>query len=64
MHTYELLCEQTLPLPLVSTFEFFKDPANLSRITPPWLNFEIRSRKLEMEQRKRSSLQWILFSGF
>ncbi len=50
MATYELRCEQRFPLSLVETFEFFKDPANLSRITPPWLNFVIRTRDLRMEK--------------
>ena len=48
MATYELRCEQLFPLSLKETFEFFKDPANLSRITPPWLNFVIRTRDLGM----------------
>lgn len=33
---------QVLPAPLEEVFAFFKDPLNLSIITPPWLNFRVR----------------------
>jgi ligand-binding SRPBCC domain-containing protein len=31
----------TAPTPIRRVFGFFEDPRNLSRITPPWLNFKI-----------------------
>lgn len=36
--------------PLNQTFEFFRDPANLGKITPPWLNFKIVSKDVEMRE--------------
>ena len=38
---YVLERRQWLPLPLRETFAFFAEPANLPRITPPWLGFRI-----------------------
>lgn len=38
---YVLERRQWLPLSLERTFGFFADPANLARITPPWLGFRI-----------------------
>ena len=35
--------ETILPTPIDETFAFFADPANLEKLTPAWLNFQIRS---------------------
>jgi len=43
MKVHELRCAQQFPHGVDETFSFFKDPANLSRITPPWLSFSIRT---------------------
>jgi ligand-binding SRPBCC domain-containing protein len=41
METYQLQTEIWLPRSRQQVFEFFADPRNLERITPPWLGFEI-----------------------
>ena len=38
---YTLLARQWVPRPLDDVFAFFERPANLPRITPPWLGFRI-----------------------
>lgn len=35
--------ETVVPAPLDETFAFFADASNLERLTPPWLNFRIRT---------------------
>ena len=39
----ELRCDTVIPASIDRTFAFFADAANLERLTPPWLNFEIRT---------------------
>jgi hypothetical protein len=41
--TYRLERQQWLPLPPDAVFPFFERPENLARITPPWLDFRIRT---------------------
>ena len=36
--------------PLEETFKVFEDPQNLSRITPPWLNFAVISKNVQMRK--------------
>ena len=35
--------EAVVPASIDDTFAFFSDAANLERLTPPWINFRIRS---------------------
>ena len=35
--------EAVVPAPLDETFAFFSEAANLERLTPPWINFRIRT---------------------
>ncbi|MDQ3486639.1 MAG: hypothetical protein M3468_02780, partial [Acidobacteriota bacterium] len=35
--------ETIVPTPLEETFAFFSDAVNLEKLTPSWLNFQIRS---------------------
>jgi ligand-binding SRPBCC domain-containing protein len=41
MGVYTLRREQVIPRPLEEVFQFFSDAANLQKITPQWLNFQI-----------------------
>lgn len=36
--------EAVVPVSLDETFAFFSDARNLERLTPPWLNFDVRTR--------------------
>ncbi|NNE10571.1 MAG: SRPBCC family protein, partial [Gemmatimonadetes bacterium] len=48
---YELKTEQLIPRPLDEVFAFFADASNLSRLTPPWLDFRIVSETpIRMEE--------------
>lgn len=47
----DLRSEVVAPVPLAAAFAFFADAWNLERITPPWLNFRIRTpRPVEMRE--------------
>lgn len=41
MKTFNFATEIWLAAPRDRVFEFFADPSNLERLTPPWLRFEI-----------------------
>jgi ligand-binding SRPBCC domain-containing protein len=43
MKLYQLKTSQKLPISSETAWKFFSNPANLSKITPPWLNFEVRT---------------------
>lgn len=43
LKVYELEREQWVPRPLTEVFDFFSRAEHLGRITPPWLNFRIRT---------------------
>lgn len=44
-HLQTLEREHWIPRPLEEIFTFFGNAENLERITPPWLNFQILSRR-------------------
>lgn len=50
MRTYLLECELLVKRPLKETFAFFENPANLGKITPPWLSFNIVTKDVAMQQ--------------
>lgn len=50
MRTYSLHCELLVKRSLKETFAFFENPANLGKITPPWLSFNIVSKDVTMRQ--------------
>lgn len=43
MKLYQLKASQKLPISKETAWNFFSNPANLSKITPSWLNFEVKS---------------------
>jgi ligand-binding SRPBCC domain-containing protein len=43
MKIYQLKTSQKIPISLEKAWNFFSSPANLSKITPSWLNFEVRT---------------------
>jgi ligand-binding SRPBCC domain-containing protein len=46
---YRLEAEVWLPAPRHEVFEFFGDPGNLQLLTPPWLDFSIKSELKAIE---------------
>lgn len=50
MRTYKLHCEMLVKRPLKETFAFFENPANLGKITPSWLNFNLVTKDIAMAQ--------------
>ena len=43
MKIYQIKSKQILPITLDNSWNFFSDPRNLPKITPPWLNLRITS---------------------
>lgn len=43
MKIYQLKTSQKLPISIDKAWDFFSNPANLSKITPEWLNFQVTS---------------------
>jgi ligand-binding SRPBCC domain-containing protein len=44
LKTYQFRSKQFLPITISEAWEFFSNPNNLTKITPPWLNFEVTSK--------------------
>lgn len=49
MKTYLLKKETIIAAPLEQVWQFFTDPANLQKITPPYMNFRIIKRPASTE---------------
>ncbi len=43
MKMFTLKTEQVIPISLDDAWDFFSNPNNLSKITPPWLNLKVTS---------------------
>lgn len=56
---HELVSEQLVDVPLEEAFDFFSDPRNLEKLTPPFLHFSITSLP-EGEMRKGSRIEYRL----
>lgn len=50
MKTHVFQTEMMAPLPIKDAFSVFENPYNLARITPPWLNFKILTKDLQMRK--------------
>lgn len=50
MHIYTLHSEMLTERSIEETFEVFKNPYNLAKITPPWLNFRVVSDGVQMRK--------------
>ncbi|MGE5812416.1 MAG: SRPBCC family protein [Ignavibacteria bacterium] len=48
MKLFLLKTSQTIPLSIDEAWNFFSNPGNLSKITPPWLNLKITSELPEI----------------
>jgi ligand-binding SRPBCC domain-containing protein len=58
MQTYHLRCELITDCPLLETFEVFKNPLNLAKITPSWLNFKVLTQDVQM--RKGAEIEYVI----
>jgi ligand-binding SRPBCC domain-containing protein len=58
MQTYHLRCELIASCPLLQTFDVFKNPLNLAKITPNWLNFQVITKDVKMQ--KGAEIEYII----
>ena len=62
---YSLDRTQRIAAPLTDVFAFFSNPANLARITPPWLSFRVHGplpRELSEGARLEYRIRWTVLS--
>ena len=50
MKSYQLTFNQKIPLPLSETWDFFASPANLAKITPTEMSFEVTSDPRHLQE--------------
>lgn len=61
-HITTLHHETVVPASLEETFAFFSDAVNLERLTPPWINFRIRTAMpIEMKEGTLIDYQIVLY---
>ena len=61
---YLLEARQWIPLPQETVFQFFAEPRNLGRITPPWMRFQmLDADRVKMEEGARIHyiVRWLNF---
>jgi hypothetical protein len=56
--TYNLTASQILPIGRKEAFEFFRNPANLGFITPPWLQFTMLQESELPEVRENAEFNY------
>jgi ligand-binding SRPBCC domain-containing protein len=61
MPIYNLNCELLVKRPIKEVFAFFENPANLGKITPPWLSFNIVTQNVAVRQGARFDyiIKWL-----
>lgn len=57
MQAYQLNCQMLVRKPIREVFEVFENPYNLKKITPPWLNFAVISKR-QVEMKKGEEIDY------
>ena len=57
---YQLRTKQVLKVPVEKAFSFFEDPANLSEITPDWLDFQTINHEVNSDLFEGAELRFTI----